>query len=369
MTNGKSLLLASLFSIAVVANAAEPIHLQLNSFSLRFQFARMRISGITYQNDVSSQDENSVPNGEFRISPLDTAAVPDVKPSHEGNFFFYDGRVNDTYVLPFIVDVPTDDQNNNHIPDIYEFGMAAAGFTDGLYLDPTGEVGTFEASWEKVADSTTGVCRIQFDFGLRFSHGFELYQYSGTFTPGDVGADGVGASEVALTRDGLDGGLTGTLKFKMEPNNLTFLKTSGLKNENSSPFALSADAPSVLRDHYIYSLLQVVDGQPNLDPAYEDWKEWSLMITDPNDTDGDGTPNIFEGPATTPATAPRLEIVRTAEGIRLLIHGDIGRVYTLENSIALPAWINPTSVTLTADPHTIDLPKPSAPTFWRMRFP
>jgi hypothetical protein len=95
-----------------------------------------------------------------------------------------------------------------------------------------------------------------------------------------------------------------------------------------------------------------------------------VVIKDSNDTDGDGTPDIIDA-APVAATAARLEIVKTAQGIQILIYGDVGRAYTLEEVTSLPAtqWNNPTAVTLSASPHMVDLPSPATATFWRARIP
>jgi len=47
---------------------AEPVRLQLNSFSLQFATARSRIFGIDYINQVTSEGSNP-PNGELQLAP------------------------------------------------------------------------------------------------------------------------------------------------------------------------------------------------------------------------------------------------------------------------------------------------------------
>jgi hypothetical protein len=94
------------------------------------------------------------------------------------------------------------------------------------------------------------------------------------------------------------------------------------------------------------------------------------MIVDPNDSDGDGVPDFLEASSTGPGQL-RLEIVKTPSGVQLIIHGEVGRTYILEDIFSLPAgqWEHPLNIWMTATPHVIELAAPSAPTFWRVRVP
>ena len=70
-----------------------------------------------------------------------------------------------------------------------------------------------------------------------------------------------------------------------------------------------------------------------------------------------------------PATQPELEIVKTQNGIRILIHGEVGRTYVLEDAAGLPAteWLHPQNVVASEVITSVDLPAPTSAVYWRAR--
>lgn len=174
---------------------------------------------------------------------------------------------------------------------------------------------------------------------------------------------------VTLTRDGVsDATLSGELALSLAQQGEVKLTTTSLTNELSATFEW-AQPLTMDRDRTeFYEFLAVTDGWL-YDPTL-DFKDWLIIVDDQNDFDRDGIPDLIDPPTVT-ATAPSIQIIKTQNGIRLMITGDVGRAYTLEDAPALPAaqWLHPTAVTLTASPHILDLPAPAEPTFWRMRFP
>jgi hypothetical protein len=173
-----------------------------------------------------------------------------------------------------------------------------------------------------------------------------------------------------MTRDVVAGQtFTGELALSLATPGEVHLTSTTLTNEQGATFEW---APPTTMDRVgtgFYELLTVTDGwlyDPRLD-----FMDWLIVIDDKNDGDGDGIPDLIDPPTVTQATAPTMQIIKTDNGIRLMITGDVGRAYTLEDASSLPAaqWLHPTAVTLTASPHVLDLPAPTEPTFWRMRFP
>jgi hypothetical protein len=173
---------------------------------------------------------------------------------------------------------------------------------------------------------------------------------------------------VTLTRDGVpDATLSGELALSLAQQGEVKLTTTSLTNELNSTFEW-AQPQTMDRDRTeFYEFLLVTDGWL-YDPVL-DFMDWLIIVDDKNDYDKDGVPDLIDPPVA--ATPPSMQIIKTQNGIRLMITGDIGRAYTLEDAPALPAaqWLHATSVMLTASPHVLDLPAPNEPTFWRMRFP
>jgi hypothetical protein len=323
-------------------------------------------------NQVTSAGDNP-PNGE-----LEFTSDPNIPASHQGTFVWQDGQTFETFDMVFILDVPPDDTDGSGLPDIVEFTPAAAGTTDGQYVDLEGNVQPFTATWNKPANSHTGTCQFAISpFGSpqTFTHPIEIYEYTNSIPINASASTGETTIALDLPRSGVDGEkIGGGLTVKLEQGKLTALARSALTNETGAAFAWNTDAPSELDAKRLFCFLDLIDGTPVADPNvpnYPDFNEWFLIISDPNDSDSDGIPDIVDTPAVTTATAPRLEVAPTQNGIRLLIHGDVGRVYTLEDAPTLPAatWSHQTAVTISTDPQSVDLPAPASPTFWRARFP
>jgi hypothetical protein len=370
MNPGIPILLSAL-ALSAVAAEPQPVRLQLNSFSVLFRPAafKERFTGLTYVNQVTSAGSNP-PNGELELAPEGIPA------SHWGTFVYQDAVTFENFEMDFILDIPGDDIDADGMPDMLEFTPAAGGRTAGQYVDLDGNVNDFAADWSKAANSHTGTCKFTIapaGSPQTFTHPIEIYEYTAAMPINASAATGETTLTVDMPRSGVPGEkLAGGLTLKFAQGVVTAMAGSTLKNEADAPFVWNTDSPSNLDTKILYCFLDVVDGTP-VDPAipnYDDFNEWMLMIIDPNDSDGDGIPDIVDSTAVT-ATAPRIEIIKTADGIRLLVHGDLGRAYTLEQATALPAatWTNPTTVTISADPQVIDLPAPTSPIFWRMRFP
>lgn len=373
MNLGIPLLIGAL-AAPVFAAPPQPVRIQLNSYSILFHPAiyKDRIIDVDYLNQITSAGDNP-PNGELAIN-LD----PNIPATHQATFVYQDGITFESFDLAFILDIPQDDTDANGIPDILEFTPAAGGKTTGQYLDIEGNAHFFNATWDKPASSSSGSCTIVISpegSPQTFIHPIEIYEYAASMPINANASTGETTLTVDLERSGVTGEkITGGLTLKFEQGKVTALAKSTLQTETGAAFTLNSDAPSDLSNKILYCSLDVLDGTPVADPNtpnYEDFNEWMLTITDPNDSDADGIPDIVDSAATTTATAPRLEIIKTANGIQLLIHGDMGRAYTIEDAPALPAttWSHPTGVTISTDPQTIDLPEPTSATFWRARFP
>ncbi len=358
------LIIPLLFTPARAATP-QPLKVGLTSYSFLFRPASFKVFSLTYLNQVSSQGDFAPADGEFASAPLE------VPTSHYGTFLYTDGQTFETFPLYFEVDAPYGDTNDDGIPDIvqYEPGTPTTGRIEGAYLAPDNSVGTFWAVWTKPANSHVGTCRIIFDFTdpQSFLHTFEIFDYKGTLASVEKnGATLTG--QTTLTRDGVTGDtLSGPLSFSLATPGRVSLTSSSLRTETGDLFEWTNPEELERDRHDFYQFFEVLDGTPPDAPA--NFHDWLFVLTDLNDYDGDGLADLIDPPPT--ATAPSMRIIRTPEGIRLSITGDVGQTYTLERAASLPAaqWQNPTAVTLTSNPHVLDLPAPTGPTFWRMRYP
>ena len=361
MCKGKLALAALLF---ISAPKAAPLDVRFICHDILIHPGVMKIFSIQDQLRVSSQGQSSSPNDELAWAP------PNIPTTHWGTFFYTDGQTFESFTLPFIVNIPSSDANENGIHDLLEYSQSVANLqTVGSYTDPFGDEGVFAARWTKAANSHSGSLRITFDFTNPngFDHTFEILEYAAPFDFATTQGSTINGPITLIRAGNPEHKLAGNLALHVD-NGVVHLDTTSLTNEVDLQFTWD-QAPALRRDgNEFWEFINVQDGW--LYEPTPDFHDWMVVIKDTNDSDGDGTPDIIDA-APVAATAARLEIVKTAQGIQILIYGDIGRAYTLEEVTTLPAtqWNNPTAVTLATSPHLVDLPAPSTPTFWRARFP
>jgi hypothetical protein len=368
MHKGLLLSAACLFaaSITTKSQAADvPLQVRFTCYDLLIHPAKVRrLGGIEDINRVSSQGRFAPFNDEAAFAP------PDIPSTHWGSFEFTDGQTFETLLSNFQMDIPGRDDNNDGVYDLLQYSQAVPATTlFGTYSgDELGD-GQFQVTWSKNANSHTGTCRILFDFyDTAFVHTFEILNYSGEWTSA-VKEGATVHGPITLTRSGVPAStLSGELSVSVDQG-VVKLNSRSLKDENDLVFEWAPPIAMDLDGTEFYEFLVVTDGW--LYEPTPDFMDWLLVIDDKNDFDGDGKPNLIDPPSDLPPTAPSMQIIRTGNGIQLVITGDIGKAYTLESASALPAatWSNATPVTLTTSPQTIDLPAPTAPMFWRMRFP
>jgi hypothetical protein len=346
--------------------APTPLQVRLIDYDIYMFLAEIKFFGtVFYRNQISSQGHFNPPNDELSFAP------PNVPTTHFGTFHFTEFQSGESFTMDFELDIPDQDANGNGIYDLLEFSQAVSGqVTFGTYISPDNEEGVFQATWNKPADSATGTCKIIYDFMNpdAFNHTFMIFNYTGAWSSA-VKENSTVHGPITLVRDGVETAtLGGELALSLAQQGQVKLTTTSLTNENGSTFEWAPPTTMDRDGTEFFEGLLVTDGWL-YDPV-EDYKHWLILIDDKNDHDSDGIPDLID-PPTTIAGAPSIQIIKTENGIRLMITGDVGRAYTLEDAPSLPAaeWLHPTTVTLTASPHIIDLPVPTTATFWRMRFP
>lgn len=343
--------------------AAEPLQVKLNSYSLWVAPAEVR-SGVTYRNFFSSQTEVTPANNEMAL--VDPAA-PEIR---AGIMFFQTPQL--VYIHRYFIDLPANDGNNNGILDIFEYSQAVTGVTHGGWVDEENqEEGVFTVTWNKGAETWDGTMTLRYDFApFNFVHTFQCFEYNGTWTPTRTG--GTTSGGILLTRDGIeDLLLRGPLAVEVSENGAARVAAATWKDEFNTDWALRSEVDARLDRGKLVQDIFVVDGLPQIGPA--DFNHWRLTITDPNNTDGDELPDIFDptpgGGGGTPPIRPTLRIALTANGVQITIEGEAGRTYILESATdpAAVTWGNPQTVPATAANTIVDLARPASATYWRAR--
>lgn len=267
------------------------------------------------------------------------------------------------------------DLNQNGFDDFFEVSQPASGTSRGLF-ETTVDRGTVTATWSRAAGSATGTCRLRLtglEFGQwpEFTHTFELLEYAGNFvySPGTNTVTGtLNLAQAGTPANTLSGALTLARAATKSFDQLVLLPGSLL---NSAGQVMLYDGTGLARDtstktNY-FGFVTLVDG--DLSTQTVDYFDWTLSIDDPNDSNGNGIPDLSDDPFAV-EKRPLLRLTMGPSQLLLSISGVSGRTYDLEHAAALNAteWTRRLSIALTNDSQVVILPLPDAATgFWRLR--
>ena len=360
-----------------VTEAAEPTptertaQARLHCYSLRFRPATATALGETYTLTLTGSFDSASPNGE--LLPL-----------------FQPGDVSYTSVLrlqipgapnpvlgEIFLDVPPDtDANANGVVDFFEVSQAVTSVqTEGdFYTDE--DSGWVTAMWNRVAGSATGTCLVRAVGDVSgplpdFVHTFELLEYTGplNFMPGISNISG----SIRLSQSPSSAStLAGSVVVAKDPTNrfneMTLLAGSWTNAVGQSwarqESRLQRDQVRKIR----YSgRVDFADGDPST--AEPDYTAWELTVSDPNDANADGVPDLSDDPVAAPGSRPVLSVELRQGNLWFQIRARIGTRIDLEQTTTLlPAnWTKATSLTVAADPETVALSMPDAATrFYRL---
>lgn len=277
--------------------------------------------------------------------------------------------------MPAEFDVPLNlDANHNGTPDFFEASQEVSVGSTGTYpviWPPYSGQLTFQ--WTRAAGSRHGTCLLYMNDPVLgqmgpYQHTFELLSYTGELAY-NRGSNSVSGT-IRLTKFGeptelLEGPVSLARSWAQQPTNrFNVLTLSGGDWTNQADVFSFGDGqlardlahPAVYR-----TALQNGGG------AYSSWR---LSITDTNDANGNGIPDLSDDLTTLPPRRPVLSLSRTSAQLLLSISGDIGRSHIIQEAAFANAtnWSTIQSLNLTNDPHVLTLPLPnSSPTFWRVQ--
>jgi hypothetical protein len=287
-------------------------------------------------------------------------------------------RLNsDTMMEPItgvmFLNVPTiGDANKNGLNDFIEPSQVVSPVltTGYIYDDLTGSEGTVNATWSRPAGTNQGTCTLVVDttyLRATFVHTFELLNYTGTlhYTPAKDVVEG--SADLHLFSDVL-ATFSGPMFIDKTNANQLHLEAGAWTNSAMANFAYAAtaDGEYITRKGTNYlGFFDAMDG--NLDTPYVDYALWTLLISDGNDANKNGVPDLSDS---TDTRLPSLKITRSAGQLQLTISSTVGRVHQIENINALGGanqWTAVTNFTLATDPQTVILSTPTNKTsFWRV---
>jgi hypothetical protein len=360
-------LLAALFMPATSGRAAEQAPARLFCLSLQFQAVTQEFGLQSLA--LSTASPGNPPNGELR--PLFLAN----EPSHGSSFSLTDPNLG-TLTGQLAFDVPpVPDTTGDGFSDFFKTSQAVPTTTTaGRY---TTEVGVFSGSvsavWNRSAGSASGTCAVTLTddtFGQleTFKMPFELLEYQGTFAYSG-GATNVDAT-IGLTQSpNLAGAIFGPLEFFRSPTNSLnqILLQPGVWTNNLGQL-LSYTNGVIVRDSNAptnyYGTLVFQDGDPSTpDP---DYPYWEISIKDPNDSNGNGIPDLTDPTAQAPSP-PQLALASTPSGLILTLSAPLGSNVAIQTSTTLgpAAWATSVTLTMTNSVETFPVSVSGSPQFWR----
>lgn len=347
-------LMAGLAGVAA-AKADPQAEVRLYCYSLRFDKAEESLFGVTSSLELGTAGGNGeltpVSGNPNRGSGfvLETDQFPQGLP---GSIFFN---------TPAFRDV-----NGNGFDDFFESSeQVNPSQTSGAFTTDL-EDGTVQATWSRVAGSATGSCVLEMEgaiFGVlpTFTHHFELIEYEGTLTyePGETEVRGTlelmrtGNPEISLT------GEVSISRNPVDPVNQIALTAGSWRDQEDRLVAFDntlIDRDLNLSTNY-FGRIVFQDGEP--ETAAPDFRTWMLSIDDPNDTDGDGIPDLSDNPVTPPPSPPHLALAVDDQELRLTLNGETGRTYTIETSPTVKpgVWTVETTVTLASESQVVSWPR------------
>ncbi|MCS7089827.1 MAG: hypothetical protein RMN51_01055 [Verrucomicrobiota bacterium] len=202
-----------------------------------------------------------------------------------------------------ILEVPAQDGDADGIPDFFEVNFSVQSTTRGSYTIQGYGRGVVEARWSRSAGHATGTCIFEFRLNAFqslavFTHTFELMEYFGPLRY-NIGRGGVSAT-LSLARVAAEGSLQSAQvrlhRSADDPTHGLVFEPGAWLDEFSqiwphgTNYLFRGDQPGNLYTGYF----DFEDGWSGTPEA--DYRTWFCAVRDPNDSDGDGIPNLSDDP-------------------------------------------------------------------------
>lgn len=361
----KQLLHLVLLALFGSASAATPGKAQFNlhCVSLRFQPGTTTSLGLRYNLDLTTDSSAaSTVNGE--LAPLPVGA-----PSSHGCYYRLGG---DIFFEPvsgsFFLNLPeARDDNTNAIADFFEVSQAVSAVTTIGTFEDFERSGKITTTWSREANSKSGTCRLNMDgYGLTFNLTYEILEFIGTLNYTTSATNVVGFVTLTNTLTPSKR-LSGRVDFaKVTPDRLSLGAGSWTDETGRSTVFFGSEELDRHSTNYVNSL-GFKDG--DLTTSVEDYAFWLLRISDSNDANGNGIPDLSDVPV---PRSPSLGVSLSNRQLLFSVRGEVGKRHEIERVSALGKtnWVLATSLTLTNDPQTATLPVPTNGIgFWRVKVP
>lgn len=267
------------------------------------------------------------------------------------------------------LNLPGSDGNNDSVSDFFQVSQSVSATSTGTYEIAWG-TGQLTFDWTRAAGSRVGTMVLAMhdpilgDLGP-FTHTFELVQYTGQLDYA-AGSNGV-TGTISFARDGqasewYSGPVMITRVATNRFDQLTLLAGDWTNDYGGLSFGdteltRSPGAPTL----YQGTLQYAGGGSLGL----------KLLITDTNDANGNGIPDLSDDfGAAAPPRQPLISVSLTSSNLLLWISGDVNHTNSIQQNGGLNPnnWTTIQTVVLTNDPQLVTVPLPAtSPQFWRVQ--
>ena len=334
--------LNSLFGQATVTVVARSKSLQLQSSSA---FYSASIAGPLYDYFTTFDGSGGFPmhdtvgsyyyfSGELRPR----AGQPGVYETDFITYSYYYGFLNNYGTV--VANLPTTDSNGNGVPDFMERQNSCnLSFSGTTYYDqPPGVISSFTGTLTRSAGSTLGSYTVYFpSSGASISGTWAIGHVEGAATYTRRASSSLQFNLTATELDGTVNSLVGSTTFAVNGANQITLAPFTATESNGATYRTSQSTTLVRSGTRFVGSLNLDDGNPQT--SWQDFKNWSLEITDTNDYDGNGIPNISDSPA-----RPTLSLTKGTGNISLNLNHQPNQAYVIEFSTDLKTWSSLTTI-------------------------
>lgn len=348
------------------AQAQNQAQVHLSSQSIRMHPGECTCGfGLIWKLHFSSlfTEDPALANGE--ILPLTTAS-----PRNHWSYMVLEDPSMFASATVAELDLPLHlDANGSKGPDFFEVDQAVNVITTGIYsIDWGPGYGQLSFAWTREAGQRRGSCHVDMEDPILgplgpFENTFDVLEYVGTltYTPQSGAIETTLQAGNPMTPSEV---LRGSLDLSRSQNDRFNLLSAQSGSWASSALVFDFAEFELKRDPARPTVYQGII--PN---ALGDYPSWRITITDTNDANANGIPDLSDDLGVEPPLEPFITLERNPDGLVLHLEGSIGRTHEVQTASGADdrEWETVRTVLQQAARETVNLPFPTnAPSFWRV---
>jgi hypothetical protein len=282
---------------------------------------------------------------------------------YEADYLVFDPFGSTAEYGYFTAGFPTTDTDGNGIPDFFQRNFAgSASFGGNGHADwPSTENYTINGSFSRPANNSTGSIQVSTSTGNTYTGQFRLVYLSGSISYVRGGPNTINLT-ITVDAGGVSATMAGSTTFTVNSQNQIVLAQFDALDQSSGETYTLFQTTLNRSGKKFTGEVELFDGE--LTTAWRDYTKYVIEITDNNDTDGDGVPDLSDTP-----TAPTIAVAKNGGGFRITTSAQPSHTYTLLYSNDLNTWSPVQSLLAGGTQVTWDHTPAGAKGFYRVRVP